>query len=168
MRDQLTITAEKLYADAFLPTKAHDDDLGWDFYLPAGSVSLGCLVPGRGPRRLTLGVRLEFPAGHGMIFKDRSSLADRGIHLLGGVFDPPFRGEVEIILVNLGIDDFWLMPSMKICQGVLVPLVPAQVVEGKVSTDTRRAEKGFGSSGAVHQNKLPLPAEPVTKKGITK
>lgn len=143
MRHQMTV--QRLVEGVRLPSKAHDTDLGWDFYLPRQPTGPICLVP-QVPKVIALGVCLALPAGLGMILKDRSSMALRGIHCLGGVIDPEYRGEIKAVLVNTGRQDMWIAEGDKVIQGVLTYLIEADLTEGPVSLTTMRGDKGFGAS----------------------
>ncbi|MEI9970415.1 MAG: hypothetical protein WDM87_18050 [Terracidiphilus sp.] len=79
--------------------------------------------------------------------RDRSSMAARGIATTGGVIDSGYRGEILVLMTNLGEAAVELKAGEKIAQMVPVPVLTGlvQVVESLEVSD--RAEKGFGSSG---------------------
>jgi len=130
------------------PEVAHPgEDLGYDiFAFEATSLAPHTTV------RVRTGIALE--ARHpetgaplGLLVRDRSSMAARGVATTGGVIDSGYRGEILVLMTNLGKDPVHLRAGEKIAQ-----LIPAPVLTGRVEVveqleDSARAEKGFGSSG---------------------
>ena len=93
---------------------------------------------------------LEIPAGFEGQVRPRSGLAFRhGITCLNtpGTIDSDYRGEVQVLLVNLGDDDFRVTRGMRIAQIVFAPVTRATVEERKLVADTARGSGGFGSTG---------------------
>ena len=98
--------------------------------------------------KFSTGIKIQIPDGYGMILKDRSGLADKyGLHVLAGVIDNGYRGELEILLVNLSHQSMQILPGDRIAQAILVPLIDAEVEEVDELSETERGEKGFGASG---------------------
>ena len=64
-----------------------------------------------------------------------------------GTIDADYRGEVKIILINLGHDDFVIERGMRIAQMVIAPVVQAQTQIVDSLSDTQRGDGGFGSTG---------------------
>lgn len=96
------------------------------------------------------GVHLEIPAGYVGLVKDRSSMALAGLQTLGGVIDSNYRGEVKIILRNIGSETYAVRPGKKIAQLVVLPcyteaLSPVASLD-ELEASVRGAD-GFGSSG---------------------
>jgi dUTP pyrophosphatase len=83
----------------------------------------------------------------GLLVRDRSSMAARGIATTGGVIDAGYRGEILVLMTNLGDAPVALNAGDKIAQMVPVPVLTGPVEEVKSLEDSARAEKGFGSSG---------------------
>jgi len=86
-------------------------------------------------------------AGLGLLVRDRSSMAARGVAVTGGVIDAGYRGEIQILLTNLTDDAIRLNAGDKIAQMIPVPVLTGQVSVVESLGDSVRAEKGFGSSG---------------------
>jgi dUTP pyrophosphatase len=109
-----------------------------------------CLEPGE--RALVpTGLRMELPAGYEAQVRPRSGLAaSHGVTLLNspGTIDADYRGEVRVVLVNLGQARFTITRGMRIAQIVVSPVVRAAFVAVDELSDSRRGESGFGSSGA--------------------
>ena len=134
---------QKLRPNAKVPTKAHPDDAGWDFYaaetrgLRRGEVA-----------RVPLGVAATVPEGHVMILMGRSSLAAKGVIVLGGVIDPGYRGELVALLLYTGpADAILVVEGDRVVQGIVAPMSRLSVEEVMALPDADRGEAGFGSSG---------------------
>lgn len=137
-----------LEAGAQLPVVAHPgEDLGYDLFALEGAV----LAP-RATVRVRTGVAVE--ARHpetnvplGLLVRDRSSMAARGIATTAGVIDAGYRGEILILMTNLGEATLELKAGEKIAQMIPVPVLTGTVEQVESLEDSARAEKGFGSSG---------------------
>lgn len=107
------------------------------------------LLPGR--RALVpTGLIFEIPEGYEAQIRPRSGLAFKhGITCLNtpGTIDSDYRGEVKVLLINLGDDDFRIERGMRIAQAVISPVVQAVIDERDAVTETARGEGGFGSTG---------------------
>jgi dUTP pyrophosphatase len=107
------------------------------------------LVPGR--RALVpTGLILEIPDGYEGQVRPRSGLALKyGITCLNtpGTVDSDYRGEVKVLLVNLGDDDFEVTRGMRVAQIVFAEVTRANVEERSLSGSTGRGSGGFGSTG---------------------
>lgn len=133
---------------ARVPVIAHPgEDLGYDvFALEAASLAPRATV------RLRTGIAVE--ARHpetgaplGLLVRDRSSMAVRGLACTGGVIDAGYRGEILIVMTCLGDTPIEIAPGEKIAQMVPVPVLTGAVHAVDSLEDSQRAEKGFGSSG---------------------
>ncbi len=96
------------------------------------------------------GIALEIPPGFEAQIRPRSGLALRhGITLLNtpGTVDADYRGEIKVILINLGEEDFVINRGDRIAQMVLCPVVRVELEEAQELSLTQRAEGGFGSTG---------------------
>ena len=137
-----------LVEGARVPVVAHPgEDLGYDVFAleatelwarAALRVRTGIAVEARHP---------ETGAGLGLLVRDRSSMAARGVAVTGGVIDAGYRGEIQILLTNLTDEAIRIEPGDKIAQMIPVPVLTGQVQQVEELGDSSRAEKGFGSSG---------------------
>ena len=96
------------------------------------------------------GLHLEIPAGYEGQVRPRSGLAARhGVTVLNtpGTIDSDYRGEVKVILVNLGEADFRTHTGDRIAQIVFSPVVRVSFRRKDAVDDTRRGSGGFGSTG---------------------
>lgn len=97
------------------------------------------------------GLYLEIPAGYEVQVRPRSGLAaKKGITVLNapGTIDADYRGEVCVILVNLGADDFVVERGERIAQLVLAKHEVIEWEEASELADSERGAGGFGSTGA--------------------
>jgi dUTP pyrophosphatase len=142
------LRVKRLEPAARLPEVAHPgEDLGYDVFALEDAV----LNP-RATVRLRTGIAVE--ARHprtgeplGLLVRDRSSMASKGLATTGGVIDSGYRGEVLIVMTNLGEAPFEIKAGDKIAQMAPVPVLTGPVEEIEALEASARAEKGFGSSG---------------------
>jgi len=83
----------------------------------------------------------------GLLVRDRSSMAARGIATTAGVIDAGYRGEILILMTNLTDTLAELKAGEKIAQMIPIPVLTGDVQVVDSLEDSARAEKGFGSSG---------------------
>ena len=97
------------------------------------------------------GVALELPEGFEGQVRPRSGLAARhGVTVLNapGTIDADYRGEVQVLLINLGPQPFCVTRGMRVAQLVIAPFVQAALVEADALEATARGAGGFGSTGS--------------------
>jgi len=137
----------------------HAEGLELPSYATAGAAGMDlraalpeALVLMPGQRALVpTGLELALPPGHEGQVRPRSGLAlKHGLTVLNspGTIDADYRGEVGVILVNLGQAPVELTPGMRIAQLVVAPVVQAHVQRVEVLDGTARGGGGFGSTGA--------------------
>jgi dUTP pyrophosphatase len=104
-----------------------------------------------GRARIPTGLFLEIPSGYEAQVRPRSGLAfQKGVTVLNapGTIDSDYRGELQIVLINLGEETFTVKSGDRIAQMVLSPVVQAKITEKEESlSDTKRGAGGFGSTG---------------------
>ena len=96
------------------------------------------------------GLSIAIPCGHEAQVRPRSGLAFRnGITVLNspGTIDSDYRGEIKVLLINLGQDIFVIPRGMRIAQMIISPITQAQLIPHVELDDTTRGEGGFGSTG---------------------
>jgi dUTP pyrophosphatase len=106
------------------------------------------------------GLMLELPPGFEAQVRPRSGLALRhGITLLNspGTIDADYRGEVMVLLVNLGRETFIVRRGERIAQLVVAPVTRARLVTATDLSETRRGAGGFGSTGSLSRSKKAMP-----------
>ena len=96
------------------------------------------------------GLALSIPKGFEVQIRPRSGLAAKQkISVLNtpGTIDADYRGEIKVILVNLGQETFKVEKGLRIAQMVVCPVVQAQLKEVNDLSETERGKGGFGSTG---------------------
>ncbi len=96
------------------------------------------------------GLHLEIPIGYAGVVKDRSSVAAAGLHCLAGVIDSSYRGELKVLIVNLGQSAYTIQIGQKIAQLLLAPVHVEEIslVESlEELSASKRGTGGFGSTG---------------------
>ncbi|MEE3101887.1 MAG: dUTP diphosphatase [Pseudomonadota bacterium] len=138
----------------------HDPDLPLPAYETPGAagMDLRACFPGRDGRERAPGARLLVPTGLAIALPEgfeaqvrpRSGLAlKKGITVANapGTVDSDYRGEVGVILINLGGEPVAIEHGDRIAQLVVAPVVRARWVEAEALDDTARGAGGFGSTG---------------------
>ena len=141
----MKLLVEKNNEKAIIPFQAHEGDAGMDLF----SVDEVTLKPME-RKLIHTGIRIQLPKNTEAQIRPRSGLAlKNGITVLNtpGTIDEGYRGEIGIILINLGQDNFKITEGMKIAQMVIKPTLSLKVEEVVELTDTSRGEDGFGSTG---------------------
>jgi dUTP pyrophosphatase len=96
------------------------------------------------------GIALALPADHEAQVRPRSGLAlHHGVTVLNapGTIDPDYRGEIGVLLINLGAAPFQVTRGMRIAQLVIASFTRTALAEAKALPETARGSGGFGSSG---------------------
>ena len=140
----MRIAIKKLHPDAALPDYAHGplDDAGLDLH----AVEAVTLTPGVA-RAVPTGIAIELPPGHEAQVRPRSGLALRhSITANFGTIDPGYRGEIRVIMFNLGREDYAIQKGDRIAQLIVNRYEAVEWAEGELG-DSTRGPSGFGSSG---------------------
>ncbi|MEK9722341.1 MAG: dUTP diphosphatase [Rhodospirillaceae bacterium] len=141
---------------------AHADGLALPAYateLSAGADLLAAVeapltLPPGGRAIVPTGLAIALPAGFEAQVRPRSGLAAKhGVTVLNspGTVDADYRGEVGVILINHGADDFVVERGMRIAQMVIAPVSAARFVAVDDLDETARGAGGFGSTGTAAQ-----------------
>ena len=139
----MELKIKRLDKNIELPKYAHQGDAGFDLR------SLEDVLLKKGGKVIVpTGLSMEIPEGYVGLVWDRSGLAAKNsIHCLAGVIDSYYRGEIKIVLINLGKEDFQIEKGMRIAQMLIQPIMTIELKEVKDLNETKRAEGGFGSTG---------------------
>ena len=144
------IKVQRLHPSAQLPRYAHTGafgDLAADLFAAEAATLAPIGDPGS-TKAVGTGLALELPATHGALIEDRSGLALRGITTLAGVIDPGYRGELKVVLTNLGSEEHTIAPGHRIAQLRIVERIQANFEEAdNLAAGTPRNIAGFGSTG---------------------
>lgn len=144
----MKIRVKKLSPGAFLPQYAHgaNEDAGMDLRALEACV----LEPGK-PLAVATGLAIELPPGYEAQVRPRSGLALKyaiTVPNSPATIDPGYRGEIKVILLNLGAAGFRIEAGDRIAQMVIARYEAIEWEEGDLA-DSRRGEKGFGSTGVA-------------------
>jgi len=132
----------RLSPDAILPTVAHPgEDIGYDLYSAAELT-----IAAHDAAGVPTGIAIEFVPTAGGIVKTRSGLAKKRLMCNAGVIDAGYRGEIIVLMENLGEQPYTIRKGDKIAQLLEHPFLAGEVCETEL-TGTARGAKGFGSSG---------------------
>jgi dUTP pyrophosphatase len=142
----MRIRIQRIHPAAKLPAYAHGpaEDAGMDLCAVEDTV----LEPGI-PRLVATGLTLEIPPGYEAQMRPRSGLALK--HAIAmpnapGTVDPGYRGEIRVILLNLGREAYTIHAGDRIAQMIVARYEAAEWVEEPLA-DSARGQGGFGSSG---------------------
>lgn len=139
------VKVTKLNEDAKLPEYAHKGDAGLDLFS-----TIDVEIPSGETRLISTGIAISLPFRTEAQIRPRSGLAlKNSITVLNtpGTIDSGYRGEIGVILINHGKEVFKVTKGMKIAQMVIAQY-NITVLEEVIELDnTKRAEKGFGSTG---------------------
>ena len=136
-------------ADLALPAYQSVDAAGLDLCAAVPADTPVVLAP-LGRALIPTGVALALPAGTEAQVRPRSGLAMRhGVTVLNspGTIDADYRGEIQVILANLGAEPFAVTRGTRIAQLVIAPVARARLIEVRALDVTTRGDGGFGSTG---------------------
>lgn len=139
----MKIKVKKLYLDSILPQTMRTGDAAVDLYAYQDYT----LKPGE---RLVVGtgVAIAIPQGFWGNIRDRGGLPlNHGIHTMGGVVDSNYRGEIKVIVINLGQEAYTIKKGDRVCQMIVHQHEIVEFEEVEQLEDTNRGEEGFASSG---------------------
>jgi len=139
----MKIKVKALSKNYTLPNKTYNKDAGIDLYANEPAF----FNPGD-KAMIGTGISMAIPDGYyGQIF-DRSSMAvKKELHCLAGVIDCTYRGEIKIVLSNIGKEVRHVNSGDKIAQMVILPVPDIEIEEVNELDDTERGIGGIGSTG---------------------
>ena len=137
------LSFKKLDPRATLPSRGSSQAAGLDIY----SIEDVAIEP-KGRALVRTGLAVAIPEGYYGRVAPRSGLATKqGLHVLAGVIDCDYRGEVRCLLYNTGDETIHLPASSKICQLIIEKIITPTAVWADEISDTDRGSGGFGSTG---------------------
>lgn len=146
---QVEIAVTRLEHNADLPLPAYETAQSAGMDLAAAIDGPLTLAPGE-RAMVPTGLAIALPAGYEAQVRPRSGLAAKnGVTVLNtpGTVDADYRGEVKVILINLGDSAFAIERGMRIAQMVIAPVTQGVFTEVDSLTETARGSGGFGSTG---------------------
>lgn len=138
----MELKIKRIHPEAKLPSYGHKGDAGLDLF------SCADYVLGAGEvKAIQTGIKVAIPRGYVGLIWDKSGISLKGVHKLAGVVDAGYRGEVQVVMINLGNAPYEIKKGMKIAQMLIQPISEVEVIEAEDLDDTLRGEDGFGSTG---------------------
>ena len=139
----MLVYVKKLVGSAMIPARANKTDAGYDLW----SVESYTLKPLE--RKLfKTGISVEIPEGHYGRIAPRSGLAYKhGLDVLAGVIDSSYRGEIGVILINLGDKDVYITHGDRVAQLIIESCRYPEMVQVDELGVSNRGIGGFGSTG---------------------
>ena len=138
------ISYTTLSDQAIAPTRIHESDAGFDLY----STQTILLTPGMHHCCMT-DISIQFPVGYFWWIAPRSGLASKhALHVLGGIIDQWYTGNIGVILINLWTQAYDIKQGDRIAQLIIMPYILASLTMSQtLDTHSTRWDQGFGSSG---------------------
>jgi len=141
----MLLKIKKLNNEAILPKYQTKEAAGFDLH------SIEDVVIKPGERKLIgTGLAFEIEYGYEVQIRPRSGLAYKhAITVLNtpGTIDSDYRGEIKVLLINLGDEEFTIKKGDRIAQAIIAPVIQAKIIEVENLSDTIRGSGGFGSTG---------------------
>ena len=137
---------KKLHKNIILPEYKTDGSSGMD--LMANVEQTVKILPGE-KKIISTGIMVAIPEQYEIQIRPRSGLAAKnGISILNtpGTIDSDYRGEIKVILINLGKDIFQINKNDRIAQMIVCPIIKVELEEVESLPETVRGEGGFGST----------------------
>ena len=141
----LKVKIKKLAEEAKVPKVEHHGDAGFDLYANENTA----LKPGE-RKLISTGIAMSFEKGYEAQVRPKSGLAIKhGLSLVNtpGTIDSGYRGEVKVILINHGEEEYLVEKGKKIAQVVFNKIEEPEIEEVEDLDETTRGEGGFGSTG---------------------
>lgn len=142
------IEIEMLHSDARMPAKRYNErdgfyDLGWDLF-SAETVEIPPFTVGM----VKTGLKMRIPREYGVIIKDRSSKSFQH-HVVGGVYDASFRGEICINILNFKDNPITIVRGEKFAQMVIIPNIYSEIM-AVCDIKPEETERGLGCLGSTN------------------
>lgn len=141
------LRVQRLRSSATLPVRATEGAAGLDL---CADLDAELVIPSHGRALVPTGLAIALPDGHEGQVRPRSGLAAKhGVTVLNapGTIDEDYRGEVKVLLVNLGSEPFTIRHGERIAQLIVAPVTKVAIDDVDVLEPTSRGEGGFGSTG---------------------
>ena len=137
------IKVKRINSDAVIPSYAKDGDAGFDLH----STEEKILASGE-KAVIKTGIKMEIPNGYFGSIRDRSGLAAKySLHCLAGGVDSGYRGEIGVVMINLGKEEFKINKGDRIAQMLIQRFERVEIEEVEELNESSRGENGFGSTG---------------------
>ncbi|MFH1500390.1 MAG: dUTP diphosphatase [archaeon] len=137
------LKVKRLSRTAELPSYSMGSDLGFDLRADE-SVTLAPYEQ----KAVKTGIAIQIPEKFIGLIRDRAGIVTKmGVHTAAGTFDPAFRGEITVVLINFGEQTIQVEKGMRIAQMIILPVAKPSIQEVKSLPITERYDRGFLSTG---------------------
>lgn len=152
MNEIPTLKFKRLHPNAQIPRAWSPDAVGLDIhaYLISETGRYNkAVVPPQTTVNIGTGLAVEAPPGYFIFVVPRSGLGKYSISVTNspGTIDPDYRGEIQVLVYNGGIENFYVEHGMRIGQLILMPAPRYRIIEAATLSPTERGDRGFGSTG---------------------
>jgi dUTP pyrophosphatase len=144
---QVIVKIKKLHSNVNLPNYQTEQSAGVDL---EANITENIVIRAGKRELISTGLAIELPKGFEAQIRPRSGLAlKNGITVLNspGTIDADYRGEIKVLLINLGEEDFTIIPKMRIAQMIIAKYERILWEESSALEETMRGSGGFGSTG---------------------
>jgi dUTP pyrophosphatase len=142
-KEKDVLEVKRFFRDVEIPQYALESDVGFDLRANESII----LEPFE-QKPVRTGLAIRIPDGHVGLIRDRVGIVTKmGVHTAAGTFDPAYRGEVSIILVNFADETVQIEKGMRIAQMIIIPVVKVKIKEVSSLPVTNRYDRSFGSTG---------------------
>jgi dUTP pyrophosphatase len=138
----MELKVKRLHPHAKLPRYGHPGDAGLDLFS-----CIDMILQPKDAQPVPTGLKVAIPDGYVGLIWDKSGISLSRVHRLAGVVDSGYRGEIKVVLINLGAEVFAISQGMKIAQMLIQPVLTVTVTESQDLEKSERGENGFGSTG---------------------
>jgi dUTP pyrophosphatase len=141
--EEFILEVKKMTNDVVTPEYIMDSDIGLDIRANE-TVNIKPLEQ----KIVKTGLKIRIPEGHVGLIRDRAGIvSNMNVHTAAGTFDTAYRGEISIILVNMGEEEVQIEKGMRIAQMIVIPVRRVKIEIVDSLSVTNRGENGFGSTG---------------------
>ncbi len=149
-KEKIPVLEVKRLTNLPLPEYVFDTDVGFDLRA-AETITLAPYEQ----KPVRTGIVIKIPEGHVGLIRDRAGIITKlGVHTAAGTFDPGYRGEVSVVLVNLSEKTVTVEAGMRIAQMIILPVTRVRIKEVSELEPSERHDRGFGSTGLKEIIKL--------------
>ncbi|MBN1224539.1 MAG: dUTP diphosphatase [Candidatus Aminicenantes bacterium] len=138
----MELKVKRIHEAAKLPRYGHKGDAGLDLFS-----STSCVLAVGEVKAVPTGIQMAIPEGYVGLIWDKSGISLGGVHRFAGVVDSGYRGELKVVMANLGEKGFHVEAGMKIAQLLIQQVQEVTVIDVAKLEDTSRGQNGFGSTG---------------------
>jgi dUTP pyrophosphatase len=137
------LLVKKFFSDVCLPEYMIKSDVGLDL-----RANENIILKPLEQKAVRTGIAIKVPDNCVGLIRDRAGIVSKmNVHTAAGTFDPDYRGEVSVVLINFSDEEVEIEKGMRIAQLVVMPVIKVKVLEVDKLPLTERYDKGFGSTG---------------------